>query len=104
GRSKSSAPNAATLARYCGLAQQFQADGVSNGVFSATGNVAGSSTAIGRVFQDMGPTIAEMEADAPSKIRGNVRTVVAALQKAQAGDRRGLSTSAFAAATGRLRA
>jgi hypothetical protein len=100
----SSAASAVTLSRYCDLARQLDTTAVSTGAASSVGRFDGSAAAIGRLLQGMGPTLVEMESDAPSKIRGNVASVVGALRKASDGDAQSIHSSSFTAAIARINA
>jgi len=107
-RGNDKAPSAAAVQetqRYCELSGRFDAVLVGAGI-STEGALPPDvrPEAVSRVFTQLGPQAEELEAVAPSKIRGDVKTVLEALRRTGAGDTSATTSSGFTEARRRIAA
>ena len=96
--------NTRTERRYCELAGQLQDTAAGFGVATAAGTFQGSPEAVQRLLAQMGGTVDEMTSSAPSEVRGDVRTLVRALEEARDGDPEALRSTEVSEATGKINA
>ena len=95
---------ASRLSRYCELSRQFDQLASGTGASTASGAFDGPPGAISALVAQTATIVAEMKADAPSAVRSDLGTVVAAVDKAARGDRAATASPSFTAARARLAA
>jgi hypothetical protein len=95
--------DALTLARYCQLATQLDQVSMATGAASAPGIYDGTPDEIKAALDQMGATTAELRSTAPGDVKGDIRSIVDALERAASGDSGVARSASFTEATKRLR-
>lgn len=85
--------DAVRLSRFCGLATAF--DELAPGSAPGAAPLDTSVGATGRLLQQLGGTVAEMQDDAPAVIRSDVVATVKALQEAAKGNPVAIRSASF---------